>query len=297
MKESHRDRQRPAPQRTARRHAGPSAVDSGYLFVAALPRRCSSRMFDPAAGLRRLPQPVPRAARRRLPSSPAWTTTPARSATTRLIAGVVRVALFFARPGADHARPSRCSPRWPSTAGCCASPKVFRLGIFVPYAVPGVVATLMWGYLYGPDFGPFAQLADAIGIGAPGLPRRRPRCSARSRNIVTWEFTGYNMIILYAALRADPAPSCTRPPPSTAPAPGASRWNIKIPALRPALLLCLIFSVIGSFQLFNEPQLLQRLAPNVIDSAYTPEPVRLQPRVHRPGGQLRRRGLVPARAW
>ncbi|TMR23722.1 sugar ABC transporter permease, partial [Nonomuraea turkmeniaca] len=36
------------------------------------------------------------------------------------------------------------------------------------------------------------------------------------------------------------------------------------------LLMALIFSVIGSFQLFNEPALLQRLAPNVIDSAYTP---------------------------
>ena len=47
-------------------------------------------------------------------------------------------------------------------------------------------------------------------------------------------------------------------------------WSVKIPVLRPALLLALIFSVIGSFQLFNEPQLLQRLAPNVIDSAYTP---------------------------
>ena len=45
---------------------------------------------------------------------------------------------------------------------------------------------------------------------------------------------------------------------------------MKIPALRPALLLTLLFSVIGSFQLFTEPQLLQRIAPTVIDSAYTP---------------------------
>ena len=36
--------------------------------------------------------------------------------------------------------------------------RVVRLGIFVPYAVPSVVAALMWGYLYGPDYGPFAQL-------------------------------------------------------------------------------------------------------------------------------------------
>ena len=45
--------------------------------------------------------------------------------------------------------------------------KVFRLGIFVPYAVPAVVATLMWGYLYGRDFGPFAQLAEKLGMSAP----------------------------------------------------------------------------------------------------------------------------------
>src|SRR5580704_424386 len=44
---------------------------------------------------------------------------------------------------------------------------------------------------------------------------------------------------------------------------------IKLPALKPALTLTLLFSVIGSFQLFNEPFLLQQIAPNVIDSSYT----------------------------
>ena len=32
----------------------------------------------------------------------------------------------------------------------------------------------------------------------------------------------------------------------------------------------MIFSIIGSFQLFNEPQLMQPLAPTVIDPDYTP---------------------------
>ena len=45
---------------------------------------------------------------------------------------------------------------------------------------------------------------------------------------------------------------------------------IKIPALRGALIIATIFSVIGSFQLFNEPSILQSLAPNSIGSAYTP---------------------------
>ncbi|MGW4963423.1 carbohydrate ABC transporter permease [Nonomuraea sp. NPDC004186] len=146
--------------------------------------------------------------------------------------------------------------------------RVIRLGIFVPYAVPGVIAALMWSYLYGPQFGPITQLVEALGLPAPNLLSGDLMLGSVA-NIVTWEFTGYNMIILYAALRAIPTELYEA---AAVDGAGAWRiaWSVKIPALRPALLMALIFSVIGSFQLFNEPALLQRLAPNVIDSAYTP---------------------------
>jgi multiple sugar transport system permease protein len=84
-----------------------------------------------------------------------------------------------------------------------------------------------------------------------------------------WEFTGYNMLIMYAALRAIPADLYEA---AAVDGAGAWRtaWHVKIPSIRPAIILSLIFSIIGSFQLFAEPQLLQRLVPSVIDSAYTP---------------------------
>lgn len=146
--------------------------------------------------------------------------------------------------------------------------KLFRLGIYLPYAVPSVVAALMWGYLYGKDFGPFAQLADTLGVSPPDF--LGPDLMLFSiANIVTWLFVGYNMIILYAALRSIPEELY-----EAAAVDGAGQWriawSIKIPAIRSAILLCVIFSVIGSFQLFAEPKLLQSLAPSVIDSAYTP---------------------------
>ncbi len=81
--------------------------------------------------------------------------------------------------------------------------KFIRLGIFVPYAVPGVVATLMWGYLYGPDFGPFAQIARPLGFGPPPFFTQTGMLFS-IMNIVNWEFIGYNMIIMYAALRSIP---------------------------------------------------------------------------------------------
>ncbi|HEY6593407.1 MAG TPA: sugar ABC transporter permease [Asanoa sp.] len=185
----------------------------------------------------------------------------------RLRSGVARVALFFVIQVPIMLAVALCAAL-AIDSGLLRLSKVFRLGIFVPYAVPAVVATLMWGYLYGPDFGPFAQVAEKLGTDPPRFLSADWMLGSLA-NIVTWEFTGYNMIILYAALRAVPHDLY-----EAAAVDGAgswrTAWSIKIPALRPALLLCLIFSVIGSFQLFTEPKLLQPVAPNVIDSAYTP---------------------------
>jgi multiple sugar transport system permease protein len=146
--------------------------------------------------------------------------------------------------------------------------KFTRLAIYVPYAVPGVVATLMWGFLYGPDFGPFAQIA--AWLGQPPPPFFSPGGMFFSiANIVSWEFIGYNMIILYAALRSIPADLY-----EAARVDGAGEvriaWSIKVPNIRPAIVLTIIFSIIGSFQLFNEPKLMSTLAPTVIGTDWTP---------------------------
>lgn len=146
--------------------------------------------------------------------------------------------------------------------------KAIRLLIYMPYAVPAVVATLMWGYLYGPDFGPLAQIARATGFGTPEFLSAENMLGSMM-NIVTWEFVGYNMIIMYAALRSIPAELY-----EAAEIDGAGQfrmaWSIKIPAIRPAIMLTVIFSVIGSFQLFAEPSLLSIIAPNVVINSYTP---------------------------
>ncbi|HEY5846005.1 MAG TPA: sugar ABC transporter permease [Microlunatus sp.] len=143
-----------------------------------------------------------------------------------------------------------------------------RMAIYIPYAVPGVVATLMWGYLYGPDFGPIAQVFTALG-GSPPNFFTETGMMLSIMNVVNWEFIGYNMIIIYAALRSIPTELY-----EAARVDGASEiriaWSIKIPAIRPALLLTVIFSVIGTFQLFNEPKLMASLAPTVIGTDWSP---------------------------
>ncbi|RMI46068.1 carbohydrate ABC transporter permease [Streptomyces triticirhizae] len=144
----------------------------------------------------------------------------------------------------------------------------FRIAIFMPYAVPAVVATLMWGFIYGSRFGLVGNINDTFNVSLPN-PLSPDLVLASIGNIVTWEFVGYNMLIFYAALRVIPHSLY-----EAAEIDGASQLRmitaIKLPAIRGALVIATIFSIIGSFQLFNEPSILQNLAPNAITTYFTP---------------------------
>lgn len=143
----------------------------------------------------------------------------------------------------------------------------FRLVIFLPYAVPGVVAALMWGFMYGNNFGLARSVNDLLGTDINPLDSSWVLASIG--NIVTWEFIGYNMLIFYSALRTVPGDIY-----EAAAIDGAGTLrtiiSIKLPALRGAIVIATIFSIIGSFQLFNEPNILRPLAPNAISTFFTP---------------------------
>jgi multiple sugar transport system permease protein len=143
-----------------------------------------------------------------------------------------------------------------------------RLMIFAPYAIPGVIGALMWGFLYSPSFGPIVGFADSLGLSAPDL--FAPGAIFWSlTNIVTWQWTGYYMIIIYASLQSiDPSIY------EAARIDGASRLQtalqIKVPIVASSMVLVVVFSIIGTLQFFTEPQVLAPLAGNAIDAAYTP---------------------------
>ncbi|WP_448003458.1 carbohydrate ABC transporter permease [Agromyces bauzanensis] len=144
----------------------------------------------------------------------------------------------------------------------------FRIVIFLPYAVPAVVAVLMWGFIYGDNFGLAANLNDWLGSDLI-TPFAREWILVSIGNIVTWEFVGYNMLIFYSALRVIPTDLY-----EAAELDGAGPMRvvsgIKLPALRGAIVIATIFSIIGSYQLFNEPNILRTLAPNIITTYFTP---------------------------
>ncbi|GAA4484498.1 sugar ABC transporter permease [Microbacterium panaciterrae] len=145
---------------------------------------------------------------------------------------------------------------------------VFRMVIFLPYAVPAVVAVLLWGFMYGNNFGLTAGINHLLGSDIL-QPFSGQWILASIGNIVTWEYVGYNMLIFYSALKTIPAELY-----EAAEIDGARGFQviraIKLPAARGAIVIATIFSIIGSFQLFNEPNVLKPLANNAITSYFTP---------------------------
>lgn len=142
----------------------------------------------------------------------------------------------------------------------------FRIAYFVPYGLPGVIAGLVWSFLYAPTLSPLTRGFASIGIDVSFVTDSALPFSIA--NILTWAWTGYNTILIYAALQAVPEETM-----EAAALDGCSGWKaallIKVPQIRPALLLTLVFSIIGTFQLYNEPVTMKSVAPN-LSSTYTP---------------------------
>ena len=140
--------------------------------------------------------------------------------------------------------------------------RFFRLAFFVPYAVPGVIAAIMWGFLFSPNLSPFTALTKNVDFLGADL------VLWSIANVVTWVFVGYNMLIIYSALLAIPQEVY-----EAARLDGAGQariaWSIKIPLVRPAILLTAVFSIIGTLQLLAEPQVFRSFSSAVI-STYTP---------------------------
>jgi len=142
-----------------------------------------------------------------------------------------------------------------------------QTAIFIPYAVPGVVAALLWGFMYLPSTSPFSYISRELGWGTiPFL--EDPGIFGSIANIAIWGGVGFNMIIIYTSLRGIPDEIY-----EAARLDGAGELQIalriKIPLVVPALVLTGIFSLIGALQLYSEPTTLKPMT-DVISQTWVP---------------------------
>lgn len=142
-----------------------------------------------------------------------------------------------------------------------------RLAIFLPYAVPGVIASLLWGFMYLPSLSPFRYAAGSVGLPEPDFFGPTMIWGSVA-NIAIWGGVGFNMVVLYTSLRAIPRDLF-----DAALIDGCSEYQVarfvKLPLLRPALVMTSIFSIIATLQIFNEPFTLRPLT-NVLPTTWMP---------------------------
>ena len=144
--------------------------------------------------------------------------------------------------------------------------RFFRIAFFVPYGIPGVIAAIMWGFIYSPNLSPLVAGLEKLNLSVDFLGSQLVLWSIA--NVVTWTYAGYNMLIIYSALLAIPNEIY-----EAAMIDGASNFQtairIKVPIVAPAIVLTGVFSIIGTLQLFTEPIVFSKISTN-ITSGYTP---------------------------
>ncbi|MFC9704357.1 carbohydrate ABC transporter permease [Streptomyces sp. NPDC055721] len=145
--------------------------------------------------------------------------------------------------------------------------RFFQLALFLPHAVPGIIAALIWVYLYTPQLSPVVRAMEAGGIGFDFFSPEGALPSIV--NIALWEWLGYNMVIFYAALQA-----IDRSVLEAATVDGAGAWriafSIKVPLVKASLAMVGLFTIIGSLQLFTEPLILNKGTGSAVTSTWTP---------------------------
>ncbi len=141
-----------------------------------------------------------------------------------------------------------------------------QLGLFLPHAVPGIIAALIWLYLYTPGISPVIELfaqAD-VTIDFLGVHTVVPSIV----NIALWSNLGYNMVVFYAALQAVPREVIEASVVDGA-GPVRTALQVKTPLVRASIVMVSIFTLIWALQLFTEPMLLSQSSP-MISSRFSP---------------------------
>ncbi|WP_172382369.1 carbohydrate ABC transporter permease [Streptomyces sp. MNP-20] len=141
-----------------------------------------------------------------------------------------------------------------------------QLGLFLPHAVPGIIAALIWLYLYTPGISPVIDLLNRADITVDflGLHTTLPSIV----NIALWSNLGYNMVVFYAALQAVPREVVEASVVDGA-GPVRTALQVKTPLVRPSIVVVAMFTLIWALQLFTEPMLLSQ-SSQMINSRFSP---------------------------
>ncbi|ORX22897.1 lactose ABC transporter permease [Thermoanaerobacterium sp. PSU-2] len=137
----------------------------------------------------------------------------------------------------------------------------FRISFFLPALIGLVAYSIVFKLFLNTDFGFINYLLRLFHL--PIVDWLNGQYSSKASVIIaiTWRWTGYNMVILLAALQGiseDIYEACD--------IDGANAIQkflfVTVPLIKPVILFCTITSTIGTLQLFDEPYILTGGGPS-----------------------------------
>ncbi|MFF0574511.1 carbohydrate ABC transporter permease [Streptosporangium saharense] len=127
-----------------------------------------------------------------------------------------------------------------------------RMGVLLPLVTSVVAVAVVFTQLYGRDYGMVNWFLGLFGADAVNWQNEKWSAWIAISTMVDWRWTGYNAIILLAAMQTIP-----RDLYEAAALDGASArrqfWRITVPMLRPTIVFVVFVSTIGGLTLFTEP--------------------------------------------
>jgi multiple sugar transport system permease protein len=137
---------------------------------------------------------------------------------------------------------------------------LFRTAYYVPSLTPVVANSILWVWIFHPEWGLANAFLDWIGL--EGLYwLQDPRLAKPALIIMSFWSIGGQMVILLAGLKGIPVTLY-----EAASIDGADWWGrfwrITLPLLTPALFFNLIIAIIGAFQVFTQAFIMTDGGPN-----------------------------------
>ncbi|WP_007026686.1 carbohydrate ABC transporter permease [Saccharomonospora iraqiensis] len=134
----------------------------------------------------------------------------------------------------------------------------WRVGVLMPYVASLVALGIIFANLFGPDYGLVNGILETLGLDRIDWQADRFSSHVAIAIMVNWRWTGYNALIVLAAMQAIPKEIYEA---AIVDGAGAVRrfFTVTLPMLRPTLIFVVITSTIGGLQIFTEPKLFDAL--------------------------------------
>ncbi len=131
-----------------------------------------------------------------------------------------------------------------------AGRRLFRTIYYLPAVIPLVAVSMMWIWIFNPEYGVMNSIIRVFGIEGPQWIHSS-RWALPALIIMSLWQVGTGMVIFLAGLQGIPAHLY-----EAATIDGANTWqkflSITLPMLSPVVLFALVMNVIGSFQIFTQ---------------------------------------------